>query len=491
MKKLYAVWLVLLLAWSPARAEDEKPPAPIWEQALVTIEVSRKQYDYLQPWSRQVGQAQKAGVILGDHKILTTAESLSNATLIRLQKLGRGRWHKGEVAWVDYQANLALITTSDESFWKDTRSSSVVEKTPTSGSAQVVRWRNGILDAKSVEISRLLIKNGKLSMISVPVLEVDTEMGGLGASEALVQGNNLVGLIISKEEHTATAIPAHFIRACLSDREKGAYQGLGFFPFTWQPAENPATLAYLGQAGEPRGVIVTEVNTNKLASPLLSKDIIEEIEGFAIDVQGDYKDPEYGNLMLENLATRKKRAGDQVKLKVVRNGKSMEIQYKLPRADYSLEVVPYATPDQDPEYLMAGGLLFQPLTVPYLQRWGGDWTRKAPFRLSYAARDDENTSRKAYVVLTTVMPDPVNLGYQEVRFMLIQSVNKIPVQTLQDLSGALTQPVDGFHIIEFQEGDSLKRIVLDAQETELATKRVMQRYGITADRYLAAKGKQG
>jgi hypothetical protein len=66
--------------------------------------------------------------------------------------------------------------------------------------------------------------------------------------------------------------------------------------FVWQTAENPDTLAYLGQEGEPRGVIVIEVQTNKVSSLIMRRDILLEIDGFSIDVQGDYKDPDYGKL---------------------------------------------------------------------------------------------------------------------------------------------------------------------------------------------------
>ncbi|MGV3774639.1 MAG: PDZ domain-containing protein [Verrucomicrobiales bacterium] len=491
MKKIFLLLISSFFTVASIRAAEEKAPAPIWEQALVTIEANRKQYDYHQPWSRQVGQVQKMGTIIGDNQILTTADFLANVTLIRLQKGGRGRWYKGEVSWVDYHANLALVTTSEEGFWKETTSTTVLEKTPVRGEAQIVRWRNGILDYKTVDINRMTVKKAKLSLIDLPFLEVDTEMAGLGWAEALVQGNKLVGLTSSKEEHSATVIPAHFIHSCLDDRKAAPYNGLGFFPFIWQQAENPSVLAYLGQEGEPRGVIITEVNTNKLTSPLLPKDIIEEIDGHAIDVQGDYKDPDYGNLLLEAIATRNKRAGDEVKIKIIRNQKPMEIAYKLPKVDYSLEVVPHATPDQDPEYLIVGGILFQPLTVPYLQSWGSDWARKAPFRLSYATRDEGSPNQKAYVVLTAIMPDPINLGYQDVRYVLLDEVNHQPIQTLHDLAGALTKPVDGFHIMEFKEGDSIRRIVLDAEQVDPATKRVMQRYGIQSDRHMPAKGKQG
>src|ERR1044071_9123222 len=80
-----------------------------WDNSIVTIEVARKKYDYYQPWTRRTSQTQKTGLVLPDHQILTTADEMFDRTLVRLQKNGRGRRWIGEVTWIDYHANLALV----------------------------------------------------------------------------------------------------------------------------------------------------------------------------------------------------------------------------------------------------------------------------------------------------------------------------------------------------------------------------------------------
>ena len=478
--------LLLAVALNTAMAAD-KSFEDLWERAVVTIEVTRKQYDYLQPWSRRVDQVQKIGTIISDREILTTADYFSSHTLVRLQK-GRGRWFEGQVSWIDYHANLAIVTCKEDRFWEGTKKAELPKLTPRRGVAQVVRWRNGILEFRNVDINRLVAKRGKLTFMDTLQLELDSDMQGIGWAEAVVQDDKLIAIASSKDDQTITAIPSPFILTCLEDREKAPYQGLGYFSFVWQTAENPDTLAYLGQEGEPRGVIIIEVQTNRVASPMRPRDIILEIDGFKIDVQGDYNDPDYGNLLLENLASRTKRAGDTVKIKIVRDGKEQMVDYVLPKADYTVEIVPLNVFDQEPEYLIIGGLLFQPLTVPYpyLQSWGADWNRKAPFRLSYATREDATPEKPSYVILSLVLPDPYNIGYQEVRYLIVDKFNGKNINTLHDLIVAKETAADGFHVIEFREGDSLRRIVLDAGQTEGATQRVLERYGIEKDRFLVA-----
>jgi hypothetical protein len=456
----------------------------LWGRAVVTIEVTRKQYDYLQPWSRRVDQVQKIGTIISDREILTTAEYFSSHTLVRLQK-GRGRWFQGEVSWIDYHANLAIITCSEERFWEGTRKVDLAKVTPRRGAAQVIRWRSGILESRNVDINRLTVKKGKLTFVDLPHLELDSEMDGVGWAEAIVQDDKLIAISSSKDNNTITGIPSSFILGCLEDRKEAPYQGIGYFSFVWQTAENPDTLAFLGQQGEPRGVIVIEVRTNQVAGAMKPRDIILEIDGFEVDVQGDYNDPDYGNLLLENLATRSKRAGDTVKIKVVRDGKEMNVDYSLPKVDYSLEIVPMNVFDQDPEYIIIGGLLFQPLTGAYLQSWGADWSRKAPFRLTYATREDPTPEKPSYVILSLVLPDPYNIGYQEARYLIVDTLNGKKINTLHDIVLAKESPKDGFHILEFREGDNLRRMVLDAAQVDQTTERVLERYGISSDRYLA------
>jgi len=476
------VFLALAIFASTAVAA-EKSYVELWERAIVTVEVTRKQYDYFQPWSRRVDQIQKMGTVIKGHEILTTADHLSNRTLIRLQK-GRGRWFEGHVAWIDYQANLATIVPNEDKFWEGTEAVDVAKVAPRRGTCQVVRWRNGILEYRNVDVNRLSVKRGKLTFVDLLQLELDSEMQGIGWAEAVVQEDKLVGLAAAKDDQTITSVPCSFINTCLADRKNEPYQGIGYFSFLWQTAENPDTLAYLGQEGEPRGVVVIEVQTNKFSSPIKPHDILLEIDGFPIDVQGDYKDPDYGNLLLENLSTRTKRAGETVKMKLMRDRKEMTVDYVLPKADYNVELVPLSVPDQEPEYLLMGGLLFQPLTVPYLQSWGADWNRKAPFRLAYATREQASGEKPSYVVLSTVLPDPSNLGYQDARFLIVDKLNGKDVHTLADLVAAQSAAANGFHLLEFHEGDSLRRIVLDAQETDAATARVLQRYGIQKDRVM-------
>jgi hypothetical protein len=480
--KLKLLWLTVLAAFvapAPLFAQAENQ----WEQSVVLIEVTRKQYDYMQPWSKRMRNAQKNGIVIGPGEILTTAEELADRTLIRIQKGGRGRWANGDVAWIDYHANLAIVTSKDEQLWKDLRPAELSGAAPGKSDFQIVRWRNGNLEQRKAEFNQYIVDDARLSFISCLQMELSTEMPGVGTGEAVIKAGKVAGLATAQSGNGYRVLPSPFIKSILEARKNGSYRGLGFFPWVWQPSENPEVHQYLKWKGEPRGVLVIDVpggsSTNGVLKP---KDIVLKIDNFDIDIQGYYLDPDYGQLSLENLATRRKFAGDTVRIKIWRDGAETEVNYTLPKADYSVKLLADNLFDQEPEYMVVGGLVFVPLSIPYLRSFGMDWKRSAPFRLSYYNNDSPTKERPSLVLLSTVLPDSYNLGYQDSRYLVLEKVNGQKIGQLKDISAALQKPVDGFHVIEFVKSDSMRRMVLDAAETDTATARVLERYGIQKDR---------
>jgi hypothetical protein len=450
------------------------------------LEITRKQYDYVQPWSKRTEAVQKTGLVIGSREVLTTADAMADSTLIRLQKGGRGRWFEGAIVWVDYHANLAVVSTAEAAFWAGLQPAKLADPIPTKGSVRVLRWRNGSFEARKAEINRLSVKRGKLTFVEHLQLEIDLEISGGGWSEPVVSGNSIIGLTAWMDGNTCTALPTPFIRPILEARKSKTYRGLGFFSFTWQRAENPATLKYLGLAGEPRGVMVIDSpSLPQMDGQLKPRDVILQVDGHDVDIEGDYQNPVYGKLSIEDLASRGRWAGDQIRLRILRNGRIQDVLYRLPRADYSIDLVPEGPFDQEPEYLIVGGLVFQPLNAPYMRSWGADWKRKAPFRLAYYSQDKPTPERPALVVLSLVLPDPFNVGYQDYRYMVIQQFNGQRINRLTDIAEAMKKPVDGSHILEFGPSDIVRRVVLDASQTDSATRRVLERYGIENDRMLA------
>ncbi len=489
MKSFHTPLLVLRLALAGVFGSlaQAAPAHSAWERSLVSIEVTSNEYDYHQPWSKQTESHRKTGVVVGPRQVLTTADDMADLTLVRLQKGGRDKWWNGHLDWIDYHANMALLTVAEPAFWSDLRPVRLADPVPTKGEVEVQRWREGGLEARKGDINRVTVKRGKLTIIDYLHLEITCEIKAADSAEAVTRGNRLAGLVVAQDGTMCTVLPSSFIQPILEAHRQAKYPGLGYFAFVWQRAQNPALHHLLKQEGEPQGVVVVETPARGGNQDVLKpRDVLLQVDGFDIDIQGDYIDPAYGKLQLENLSTRGHWAGDEVRLKIWRDGAVKEVRYRLPKADYSAELVPLSVFDQEPEYLVLGGMVFQPLTGPYLRAWGNEWRRRVPFRLAYYDQEKPTAQRPSVVILSMVLPDPYNLGYQDNRYLAVNQINGRRIATLADVSKALEQPRDGFHILEFDRGDSLNRLVLDAATAETATQRVLQRYGIQKDRVLSA-----
>lgn len=487
-KPLFLLAAVLIAAALPAFGQG-RSSAEKWENSIVELEVTRKTYDYIQPWSKTTAKSRKIGTVIGSREILTTATGLNDKILIRIQKGGRGRWFNGEVKWMDYHANVALITSDSDSFWEGLKPIELADKDFNRDGLQIARWRSGKMEARKADFYEWRDRTLQLSTVSCLHLGANTEADGIGSAEPVFDGEKLVGICVGKGGDTASIMPYAFIRPVLKAQREGKFAGLGIFDFTWQPTRNPDTLEYLGLTGEPRGVVVIKVPEKKDRKSVMKvRDLILEVDGHSIDNEGEYKDPDYGHLTLENLTTHKGRsAGDKVKIKVLRDGKELEVTYTMPAADYGRDLIPDYIFDQEPEYLMTAGIVFQPLTEDFLRRWGSSWTRRAPFRLLYFRSKESTEKTPSLVVLTVVIPDPINLGYEAIRFQVVDKVNDKQIHTLKDLTEAMKTPKDGFHVVEFIKGSSAQRLVLDAAETDNATQRVLGRYGIPKDHYFAGE----
>jgi hypothetical protein len=83
-----------------------------------------------------------------------------------------------------------------------------------------------------------------------------------------------------------------------------------------------------------------------------------------------------------------------------------------------------------------------------------------------------------FVILSSVLPDAANLGYEGVRNLIVERVNGRRIGSMDDLREAFARPEGGFHVVEFLPGLSPERLVLDVEETEASAERIRAAYGV-------------
>lgn len=447
------------------------------EKSLAEIEVTKKAYDYRTPWISRNEQVRKNGILIGENQILTTADGLSGQYLCRIKKGGVSRQYTAEIVWVDYYANVAILDVAEPDFWEGMQAVSLAGTIPQTGELQIYRWRSGRIEERAAEIIRLYSGSSKMSYVQHLVLRVSSPIESAGWSEVVFDGDRLVGLTASASKDTLTILPAQFVGKVIDRHSSKADSGLGYFDFKYIHAKNPALLASKGLELRDVGVVVTEVGGKGLSSDDLKVgDVILEVDGFRIDSEGKYLDPDYGRLSMRNLSTRAHAAGERIPFKVWRDGAELTLDYKLPGADFDKGLIPDRRYDAPPQYLIAGGLIFQPLNGPFLEELGNN----KPILIDYYSQQEGVSGRTGLVVLSGVLPDDYNLGYEDLRFALVDQINGREINTLDDIVAAMAEPEDGFHRIQFMPEERMVHIVLDAATMDAATVRITNNYRIPA-----------
>lgn len=467
---LIAICLSCLFSANTINARSFDP-----EASLVEIEVTKTVYDYSIPWITRNAQTRKNGILIEDNNILTTADGLAGQYLCRVRKGGIAKQYTATVKWIDHYTNIALLEVEEPEFMDGMRPTTLSKKLPQEGDLQIYRWRNGRIENRAAEIARLYVGRSKMSYVYHLNLLVSSEITGAGWSEVVVKKNKIIGLTSSASDDQLTILPATFIRSILERRKDPELSGIGHFDFRWMSAKNPAAMAFRGLPGIDHGVVITNVGSKGLGeSELQAGDVLLTVDGFEIDHDGNYLDPEFGRLAYYNLATRNRFAGDTLKMTVWREGTKLEIDYTLPAADFQKDLIPDQNYEQAPEYLLAGGLLFQPLSGPLLSALGNN----RPILLNYYNKYGEFPDRTGLVLITAVLPDEYTRGYEDTRYLIVDTINGQTISTLQDVQKALISPEGTFHRVQFLHDQGRKHIVIDATTMYAATERMLSHYRI-------------
>ena len=130
-----------------------------------------------------------------------------------------------------------------------------------------------------------------------------------------------------------------------------------------------------------------------------------------------------------------------------------------------------------PEYYIYGGILFVPLNMNLIKRWGNDWGRTAPVSLLQARSEWSSPEQRELVVALQVLAADVNLGYHDWRNWVVERINGEPVRDFTQFSQALKNNTLENVVFENKNGYQL---VIN-HETALASEaKILSQYRIPA-----------
>lgn len=461
----------------------ERPagPAPtIQTTSLLKVNVTYQEYNQRIPWQKEsAGGRRGLGVVLAGNRVLVTGQMVGDATYIELELPESGQKLPARVVAVDYEANLALLAPNSlparEAAFFSTLRPMELDTSARIGDTLVV-WqtgRVGDLIVTPVRVSKVMNQGYVVENASFIVYEAQ----GIIRSEAnsftlpVAKGGKLAALLLryDSKNQIATLLPAPIIEHFLKDVADGQYDGFPSMGVEFQITLDDQFREYLGLKADQPGVYISGVTPGASADKAGVKkgDIMMAINGFSIDSRGDYQDPQYGALSISHVIRGKAFVGDEVEMKVLRDGKELTLKGKLTRKlpkDYL--VLPYQF-DQGPKYLLNGGLLFQELTRPYLNTFGNEQQGGPILRLARIAgspEEQEKKGKKSIVFLAAVLPTTSVQGYEQLSGQVVEEINGTRITQLADVAEAFKKPVNGLHTVKLEQFPFI--IYLDATKVE-------------------------
>ncbi len=445
----------------------EAPLQPAGQNAsLVKVNATSQSYNLHLPWQKESpGGRRGLGVVLTGNRVLVTAQMAADATYIELELPESGQKIPAKVVAVDYEANLALLEspTSErqKAFFAGLKPMGIDSSGRIGDEVDVLQTgRVGELIKSPLKISKVLTRRYIVEGSGFLVYEANNIVRSEANSFTLpvVKKNKLVGLLLSydSKNQVTTVLPAPIIEHFLKDVADGSYEGFPSLGLELQSTLDEQFRDFLGLKPNTPGVLITNVLKGGSAEKAGMKkgDILISISGFSIDARGDYKDPQFGALSSSHLVRGRAYVGDEVEIKVIREGKEVTLKGQLTRRKPGDHLVlPYQF-DRGPKYVLMGGLLFQELSRPYLDAFGEGQRSGSILRLERIAAHPEKyeeEGRKKLVFLSLVLPTPSTQGYDKLGGQVVNKVNGRVINDLNDLAEAFKNAKESWHVIELND----------------------------------------
>jgi hypothetical protein len=133
-----------------------------------------------------------------------------------------------------------------------------------------------------------------------------------------------------------------------------------------------------------------------------------------------------------------------------------------------------------PPYYIFGGLVFTVLSRDLLESWGSRWWEKAPLDLAYYAIGTgrlNDVGRQEVVVLLSVLPDDINVGYHGLGNDVVSRVNGRQFTSFKDFV-SMVDEVQRSQPYTIFETEHKSRLILGNEGIEQVNNEILKRNNI-------------
>lgn len=452
--------------------------------STVKIYQTRNMYDYDSPWgSPYQERVGGTGFVIEGNRILTNAHVVSGSAFIQVKKSSGVERYQAEVEWTGHDCDLAILSIQDETFFQNIEPLMMAHSVaPVQSEVIVLGYSVGGEDLSVTRgiISRTEVSRYAHSGSSLLCSQIDAAINPGNSGGPVISDNQVVGVVHQIKQggqNLGYMIPIPIIEHFLKEVDRGMYRGFPHGGVCYQMMENPALRSFYQMEKNDAGVLVTEVDEHSLFKGVVFPgDILLAIDGISIVNDGTIDFEDRKRVSLSHVFSLKYYE-EFVELEILRQGEKVTIAVLLePRSEKAS--TQQVGSSKRPSYFISGGLVFQPLTMNYLTHMF--YSSPPPLELLYSFRHGKaNEDSTEIVVLTRVLPDCLNVGYQTLKDQIVTAVNGIAVKNMQDLVHIFETCEEPYYRISLE---SHREVVLHRDEVESRHDKILKNYLISHDR---------
>ncbi|WOL15610.1 protease Do-like 10, mitochondrial [Canna indica] len=436
--------------------------------------------NYFLPWQNKAQrESTGSGFVIPGRRIVTNAHVVADHTFVLVRKHGSPTKYRAEIQAVGHECDLAILTVDNEEFWEGMNFLELGDIPFLQEEVAVVGYPQGgdnISVTKGV-VSRVEPTQYVHGAAQLMAIQIDAAINPGNSGGPAIMSDKVAGVAfqnLSGAENIGYIIPVPIIKHFITGvEEKGKYLGFCSLGLSCQPTENVQLREHFHMRSEMTGVMVSKINPLSDAHRVLKKDdIILAFDGVPIANDGSVSFRNRERITFDHLVSMKK-PGETALLKILRDGIEHEFSISLRPLQ---PLVPVHQFDKLPSYYIFAGLVFVPLTQPYLHEYGDDWYNSSPRRLcERALRELPKRPGEQFVILSQVLMDDINTGYERLSELQVKKVNDVEVQNLKHLCGLVEGCTEESLRLDLDEE---RVIVLNYKNARLATSRILKRHRI-------------
>lgn len=482
--KIQRILMLAVLMGGLVTADAREQPV---REAIVKVFTVHNMPDYYNPWNmRGTTSSTGSGAIISGNKILTNGHVVRDETFVQVRRFGEARRYQARVLYVSHQADLAILTVDDVSFFDGVEPLEFGELPETQDEVQVFGFPMGgdTLSITKGVVSRIEHQTYAHSSVNLLAVQIDAAINPGNSGGPAIVNDRIVGVAmqgITQADNIGFIVPVPVIRHFLEDVATGERNGIPGLGILTQKMENPGMRRRHGMTEDQSGVLLIHVIHDSAADGYLKEgDVLLKIEGESIGDDGtvEFRPQERTSL---SYFVQRRQVGEEIQLQVLRDGEVKDLHVALVNPMERDWLVPMEVYDVLPTYYIYGGVVFVPLNRNLMRMWGNNWFNTAPKEfVIFLNQNFVTEERDEVVVALNVLAADLNQGFHNENHWVIDSVDGTSVQNLRHMI-ELVEAGEENEFVEFRNRGG-QMIVLDRQRVAAEQAQILATYRIPQDR---------